>query len=76
MCYRIQPKAGGGSYREQMTFVKDRPGHDWRYAMDDSKAKKILSYVREYNFESGIEATIQWYLQNSSWCQSVTQKAA
>lgn len=73
---RLKPRAGGGSYREQIAFVKDRPGHDWRYAMDDSKARKELGFKRRHNFQSGLEATVKWYLENTQWCQRVTRKAA
>ncbi len=73
---KLKPKAGGGSYREQIAFVADRPGHDWRYAMDDSKAQKELIFTRQHSFETGLEATVQWYLDNAQWCKTVTRKAA
>ncbi|APY10993.1 dTDP-glucose 4,6-dehydratase [Seonamhaeicola sp. S2-3] len=50
------------SYKEQITFVKDRPGHDFRYAIDASKIEKELGWKAEENFETGIEKTINWYL--------------
>ena len=51
-----------GSYKEQITFVKDRPGHDFRYAIDASKIENQLGWNAEENFETGIHKTIQWYL--------------
>ena len=54
------------SYKEQITFVTDRPGHDFRYAIDASKMEGELSWEAEENFESGIKKTIQWYLDNTS----------
>jgi dTDP-glucose 4,6-dehydratase len=59
----LQPK--GFSYKEQITFVTDRPGHDFRYAIDASKIEKELGWSADENFESGIEKTIAWYLENS-----------
>ena len=50
------------SYKEQITFVKDRPGHDFRYAIDASKIEKELGWKADENFESGIKKTIEWYL--------------
>jgi dTDP-glucose 4,6-dehydratase len=65
-----------GSYEELITFVKDRKGHDWRYAIDDSKAERELGFTRDYgSFEIGLRATIQWYLENQSWVQAVQAKA-
>jgi len=51
------------SYKEQITFVKDRPGHDFRYAIDASKIEKELGWKADENFESGIQKTIEWYLK-------------
>ena len=51
------------SYKEQITFVKDRPGHDFRYAIDASKIEKELGWQADENFESGIKKTIEWYLK-------------
>jgi dTDP-glucose 4,6-dehydratase len=56
---------------ELISFVKDRPGHDRRYAIDFSKAGKELGWNPEYNFENGIQKTIDWYLNNSEWLDSV-----
>jgi dTDP-glucose 4,6-dehydratase len=53
------------SYKEQITFVKDRPGHDFRYAIDASKIEDELGWSAEENFESGILKTVTWYLNNT-----------
>jgi dTDP-glucose 4,6-dehydratase len=58
-------------YRELITHVTDRPGHDLRYAIDASKIQKELGWVPEETFESGIRKTVQWYLDNQEWCQRV-----
>ena len=55
------PKSGG-SYKNLITFVKDRAGHDFRYAIDASKIENELGWKADENFESGIEKTIDWYL--------------
>lgn len=59
----IKPK--NRSYKEQITFVKDRPGHDFRYAIDASKIENELGWKAKENFETGIQKTILWYLENS-----------
>lgn len=66
------PRADGVSYREQITFVKDRPGHDKRYAIDASKIQKELGWIPQETFETGIIKTVEWYLQNAEWCKRVT----
>lgn len=67
-----RPRADGKSYREQITYVKDRPGHDMRYAIDPSKIERELGWVPAETFETGIVKTVDWYLNNSEWCQRVT----
>lgn len=59
------------SYKELITFVKDRPGHDIRYAIDASKIKRELGWVPEETFESGIRKTVEWYLANLTWAHRV-----
>lgn len=59
------------SRRELITFVKDRPGHDLRYAIDSTKLQKELGWLPEESFESGIRKTIKWYLQNQKWVDRV-----
>lgn len=66
------PRKDGKSYREQITFVKDRPGHDLRYAIDASKIERELGWVPRETFETGIVRTVDWYLANSEWCRRVT----
>ena len=66
---QLQPKES--SYRDQITYVQDRPGHDRRYAIDASKIQQELGWVPEETFESGIRKTVQWYLNNLDWCQRV-----
>lgn len=67
-----QPRSDEKSYREQIVFVKDRPGHDRRYAIDASKIKREVGWVPAETFDSGIQKTIRWYLNNFEWCQRVT----
>jgi len=59
------------SYRDLITTVKDRPGHDRRYAIDARKIQKELGWTPEETFETGIRKTVQWYLNNLDWCQRV-----
>ncbi len=63
--------AGVAHYRDLITFVKDRPGHDLRYAIDASKIQHELGWVPQETFESGIRKTVQWYLDNRQWWQRV-----
>jgi dTDP-glucose 4,6-dehydratase len=72
---RLAPKKTG-SYKEQITFVKDRLGHDLRYAIDDSLVRTELSYSPQNTFAIGLEQTIQWYLDNQTWCETVLKKGA
>ena len=69
-----KPKAGGGSYSEQISFVKDRPGHDKRYAIDSSKIKNELGWQPKETFESGMVKTIRWYLDNHWWYEHAAKK--
>jgi len=69
----LAPRAGH-SHKENIEFVTDRLGHDFRYAIDDSHAQKDLNFQRKYkNFEDGLRETVQWYLQNQEWVTSVTR---
>ncbi len=70
----LAPKAGGDS-RKLMTFVKDRLGHDRRYAIDATKIQKELGWVPAHTFEQGIRETVQWYLDNQVWVAEVKKKA-
>ena len=67
----ISPRAGG-SRRELITFVKDRPGHDRRYAIDARKIERELGWKPKETFESGLRKTVRWYLENEAWVQGVT----
>ena len=62
---------GVGYYRDLISFVKDRPGHDKRYAIDGSKIKRELGWVPEQTFETGLRKTVQWYLDNEFWWSRV-----
>ncbi|WP_137971669.1 dTDP-glucose 4,6-dehydratase [Pseudomonas sp. F(2018)] len=67
----LQPQAAGRSYREQITFVKDRPGHDRRYAIDAGKIERELGWTPQETFASGLRKTVLWYLANPQWWQRV-----
>lgn len=67
----LRPKTGGAKYEEQITFVKDRPGHDRRYAIDASKIKRELGWQPQETFESGILKTVKWYLDNQPWIENI-----
>lgn len=72
----LRPRQGGGSYRDQINFVTDRLGHDFRYAIDDSKAQNELGFTRQFTkFEDGLKHTIQWYLNNSAWMQQIQNRS-
>lgn len=71
----LKPKAGGGSYRAQISFVKDRPGHDRRYAIDARRLEKELGWRPAETFETGIRKTVRWYLDNPAWVASVQSGA-
>lgn len=70
----LRPRAGGASYKELKTFVKDRPGHDRRYAIDCSKIDAELGWKPRETFDTGIRKTVEWYLNNADWCTSITEK--
>jgi dTDP-glucose 4,6-dehydratase len=67
----LRPKADGTSYATQITYVKDRPGHDRRYAIDPSKIECELDWKPAETFESGIQKTVQWYLDDQEWTNDV-----
>ncbi|BDT60619.1 dTDP-glucose 4,6-dehydratase [Massilia varians] len=71
----LQPRADGRSYADQMTFVKDRPGHDRRYAIDAGKLERELGWRPAETFETGIRKTVEWYLANQGWVHNVTSGA-
>jgi dTDP-glucose 4,6-dehydratase len=67
----LKPRSDGASYRRQISFVADRPGHDRRYAIDARKIERELGWVPAETFETGIRKTVQWYLDNQSWVREV-----
>ena len=71
----LKPRADGSSYRTQIAFVTDRPGHDRRYAIDASKIHRELGWRPAETFASGIRKTVQWYLDNPDWVAQVQSGA-
>ena len=69
------PRADGQSYRDAVVFIKDRPGHDRRYAVDASKICRELGWSPAETFESGIRKTVRWYLDNQDWVNHITSGA-
>lgn len=67
----IFPDSPNAPHKQLITFVEDRPGHDLRYAIDASKIKKELGWMPNEDFKSGLEKTIQWYLQNKNWWKDI-----
>lgn len=74
MCRKMDEKLGrpAGESEKLITYVKDRAGHDLRYAIDATKIKRELGWEPSLQFEEGIELTIDWYLENTSWLENVT----
>lgn len=71
----LSPRKDGASYSTQITFVKDRPGHDRRYAIDARKIEQELGWKPAETFESGIRKTVEWYLSHQEWVSNVTSGA-
>lgn len=72
---RKVPRKNKESYKKLITFVEDRKGHDFRYAIDDTKAQKDLGYTRRFEtFEEGLESTINWYLENKTWIAAISSE--
>ncbi len=67
----LRPKADGSKYENQITYVKDRPGHDRRYAIDASKLERELDWKPKETFETGLRKTVLWYLENETWVNHV-----
>ena len=67
----ISPRKNGSSYSDLITFVKDRPGHDFRYAIDAGKIRNDLDWSPNESFETGIRKTIHWYLDNQNWWKTI-----
>ncbi len=63
----IVPAAKSASHRDLINFVTDRPGHDFRYAIDFSKLNAALGWAPKHSFETGLAATVKWYVDNEAW---------
>jgi dTDP-glucose 4,6-dehydratase len=72
---KLRPRADGASYATQISYVKDRPGHDRRYAIDARKLEKELGWKPAETFETGIRKTVAWYLENTEWVAHVQSGA-
>ena len=71
----LRPRADGQSYAAQISFVKDRPGHDRRYAIDARTIERELGWTPAETFDTGIRKTVQWYLDNADWAENVQSGA-
>ena len=71
---KLHPKKDGDSYKLQIKFVKDRAGHDRRYAIDATKIEKKLNWKPLETFETGIKKTVKWYLDNQAWMSDVSSR--
>lgn len=71
----VAPRDRGGSYSDLITFVKDRPGHDFRYALDASKIAEELNWCPRETFSSGIRKTIEWYVANPVWIENALNRS-
>ncbi len=69
----LRPSADAGPRRRLITFVADRPGHDRRYAIDAARLRRELGWMPQYDFDSGLRATVQWYLDNEWWWQPIRE---
>jgi dTDP-glucose 4,6-dehydratase len=72
LCRILEEQRPGRDYREQIAFVKDRPGHDRRYAIDAAKINRELGWTPRETFETGLARTVRWYLDNGAWLSAVT----
>jgi dTDP-glucose 4,6-dehydratase len=70
----LKPRKNNKSFSELIKYVEDRPGHDFRYAIDASKIKEKLKWSPKENFHSGIRKTINWYLDNHKWIYDLEKK--
>ena len=76
MLDHIHPRTDKQSYHQQISFVSDRPGHDFRYAIDASKLKSELGWAQNESFETGLEKTVKWYLSRRDWWQPLLKRGA
>jgi dTDP-glucose 4,6-dehydratase len=72
---RLRPRRSGGSHRDLITFVADRPGHDRRYAIDPSKVERELGWKPRLGFDEGLETTVRWYIDNQTWWEHIRSRA-
>jgi dTDP-glucose 4,6-dehydratase len=70
----LVPCGNGVSYRELISFVPDRPGHDFRYAIDFTKLKTELGWSPQHSFEQGLRLTVQWYVESTAWWKPLLSK--
>ena len=70
----VKPREDGGSYKSKIIYVKDRAGHDKRYAINAAKIEKKLNWHPLETFETGIQKTIQWYLDHQDWVKNITNR--
>jgi dTDP-glucose 4,6-dehydratase len=70
---RLAPRRSGAAYRDLITFVADRPGHDRRYAIDSTKIERELGWRPRTSFGEGLVQTVAWYLEHRSWCERISQ---
>jgi len=71
---RLRPRAGGGSHADLIGFVRDRPGHDFRYAIDAGKIERALGFTPSVDFTTGLERTVAWYLANEAWWRPLVER--
>ncbi|TBO30171.1 dTDP-glucose 4,6-dehydratase [Aquabacterium lacunae] len=71
----LRPRADGAKYESQITYVTDRPGHDRRYAIDPTKVQRDIGWRPAQTFETGIDHTVRWYLENTEWIDTVRSGA-
>ena len=71
---QIRPRGDGRSYKDQISYVADRPGHDHRYAIDPGKIERELDWTAQESFDSGIARTIHWYLDNEEWWRPLVEE--
>jgi len=70
----VRPRVKGKSYQDLITFVSDRPGHDYRYAIDFSKIKNELGWKPSHSYHSGLAKTVTWYIDHKTWWQAIQEK--
>ncbi len=71
----LRPRADGASYRSQIGFVADRPGHDHRYAIDAAKISNVLGWTPRETFQTGLKRTVEWYLANEVWWRAIQARS-